>query len=904
MDPELPSATDTPLNPAGPLCRVLRSPSLLRHLFHRLGREKQRRLFQLLRLDRNNPVSLKLVIERWLAELDTPAGRQRFADRVTPFPRLLIEYVEAQSASPIGRFNKYIQYLETKRVAYSQGPYVKYTIEASKGAKRALMAEQLTSEFVAKIISQNQGLDFVWLYLIGWALAQPNSTSKICRHFLEQSPEFSEALLGKWDETTFAEEWKQIEEQQVLLAPMATEPREGSPAASSSSDADGLETVSHESAASPTPPNIEAEPAALKSQLEISGDASLVPSAIQELLQLVLEREQILERVFNEKNFNQITKLGQDREEAIAVLREALGAYYTQAKDYNIKFHDIINNKRNYASIYAEVIRLFSSLAEEDKRTFEASRRKLLERLKAADLQHLWEEPASHAALQAMEQCIEPRLRIHEAAAALITGRVPPSPSALPNLSTEERVSAAELAVMRVVHDADTLLRHGIDLSPLARLLLQTGICRERPDLVVSLLMTFAKQREVPRKLAEPLVQLAFAATQAIQGRTGWELLLIDARLAMTLADAPPDALDALLVEWKGQPAVLELLASLGAGDSSISKLVVALVERLRARGERGEAIQLLAAWIYLLDPQMCPAAVMASELRRLRDHLWEDDRQAEAMLLVTRALKAGHISVADEFEERLTLFLLSMTKRKDGDAQRVLEWALNDASWLVEQGYGVVAFLYICHLADLPERVLNARFQYADVFEKACRFYPVLVAEFFLGSRFAVDPGSGDDASSYASRMLEELNAFRTGLLKRSCYRSWPPAEEYQRFFNARLEELFEELVHGDLNTLTTQLALFDPETLIEEATREIGETVRHPAIGLMRDYLHEQLEHLRQLGQARQKFGGRIGLEEALRSRAVSMADRLNNERAQKSLYPLVDSIYQSLAGASRSP
>jgi hypothetical protein len=219
------------------------------------------------------------------------------------------------------------------------------------------------------------------------------------------------------------------------------------------------------------------------------------------------------------------------------------------------------------------------------------------------------------------------------------------------------------------------------------------------------------------------------------------------------------------------------------------------------------------------------------------------------------------------------------------------------------EHVYGVIAFLYVCHLADKTDWVLSARYRFKEAFERATNFHRVLVGEYFLEYRFPAAENAQTERLGYASRMLEELREFERDLQKRSCYRSWFKAEKYQEIFVKRLSHLKTFLEPGrSPDLLLEKLDDMNPERWVEEANRTIGDEVHHLALGLMLEYLDEQMQRLRLLAEARKRLGVEGRLEELLKRNAISLSDRRRQEaRARESTHPIIAQVYQRLAGSA---
>lgn len=898
--PTIPFALD------GRLCRFLRSPRLWCDLFSSLSRDKQRRLLEFLWHTRIESCNAADFGRRIVAELDSSAGRGRLGSCLQSLPKLLIGYVETSEGTkqPVSHhFSKLIVVSPATMAGFTKGLRHQYELRTPPNAKRQLSPAGLTAERVQRIVSDpSVHPELLTAYVLGFALAQPSSARQICEPFMNASAEFREALCGGWDDDSFAAEFATLSGETLTVRSRPSQP--GVESAQSPADTAESEMGSSEPAASAASPSVAAPvpPAVEASPRPAGADAEPLPSAIEQHLAVLVEVEQGLDVENAQRRYDRLPVWLEKRQRALDELRSALPPYYEQARQLGLAWAELPKNPINAEWLRGELRRLLRELASERQLSFERERRSLHDRLQSVGLLHRWPEPAppDAAALQALESECAAELSIHEFASSLLSGR--PTPL-LDSARRSQALSVAEVAMQQLLggRRRDELREGRLDVSALVRFLIQADIARERPGDVKALLRALA-DGPTASTLTSSLIKLAFALAQADPSNSPWSLLFTECRLAAALAKSNSAAFEELLAHLPRpqQAEVLRAWAALSSPECDLAPLVLALAAQLRATDRRSQAIAMLGTW--LRSDVRTSEDGRAALLRSLRDALREDGRIAEALLLVSRACRAGHTGVLAGFEAPLAEYILDIAQRRNAGMQQIVSTTLADPAWLLRESYGPAIFLYICHLANLEEAVIIARYQYAEIFEKMRRFHPTLIDDYFLSTRFPVGGEVDGGQSSYASQVLHALNEFRRGLQKRACYKDWPPAEDYQRWFNERLKVLFAQTEPGaEPEPLARALDDIEPDEWILEADRALHFYAEHPARGLMADYLAQQILCLRMLAEARQRFGRHGELADLLKAKSTGLRQRLLHEKSQQQgLHPLTALVYDRVAEA----
>lgn len=891
-----PDLEPVPINPAGPLCRFLRSPRLLSQLYRRMTVERQIRLFELLKYGRYDQVPVEGFVNRWIQFLDTAGGRRTAEHRSLGLARLLIEYVEQSDSNQRvlhGKLRGLIVAREIQRSRFGNREYIR----PIDGSKRSFEADKLRAEDAARIFANADPyrLHLTIAYILGWALAQPGTARQICAPFISVSAEFAAAVSPGTDQALFESELSAIHPIEVRIGAARLARTSGDEARSSGAleQVRPLPSEVSTAQAPSTLPNNEAPPS--------------WPAPLPELHLLLQEKLRALKAAINAEHFSHVEELLRQRKAALFALRQALQPYYDSAATNGIRTTEL-NDDVPASDIEQHITRLLAELRSAHQRTLERQSGRIRVRLQNAELPHLWpaNPPGTADELQALEQSLQAQLVVREAAMALL-GMRSPSAMDISALAPEQQLQATQWAVERATTRQLANVHAGrLDIGPLIRFLYQESFCREHPALARQLFLALCTA-QVPVGLMEPLCRLAIAISNA-EPKAGsvWMLLLVEGKLSEALARSSTEILDLLLDQGAAYPDTIAAWVEFRNRGVDLRPLLLSLAKRLQSRTRHADAVVLLSAWLHhatSLGEGQDYAHGDVMVLCRLRDCLIEDGRSSEAILLVARAHAAGCHDVLQNFEEPLTWYMLSTTGRQDQEAHRVLEALLDEPSWLIHSVYGVIAFLYVCHMANKTDWVLSARYRFKDAFERATNFHPILVGEYFLEYRFPTTENEQTERLGYASRMLEKLREFDCGLQKRSCYRSWFKAEKYQELFVKRLTHLKTLLEPGrSPDLLLEKLDDTSSERWVDEANRTIGDEVHQPALALMLEYLDEQLQRLRLLAEARKRLGVEHPIEELLEHNAISLSARLRQEqRAMGSTHPLIAQVYQRIEGGA---
>lgn len=886
-----PTQDPAPISPTGPLCRFLRSPRLLLQLYQRMSKEKQTRLFELLKYGRNDQAPVEEFITRLLNLLDTAEGRRAAESKGLALPRLLIDFVEQSDPNHQVVHRRLFKLVESREVRRGSIRNREF-IQPLKHGGRSFVVDKLTSDGARQIFANADRNRFVLTtaYIIGWALAQPGAARQICSLFSAASADFASALEPGTDEAIFQSEILSVPPLVVIASACRPEPT--------------LSNAPNKAGTVEQHPPL-TSPAQSPSIIPSGVATPNWPMPLPDLYRRVLDLSLSVKAAQTDEMYGRIEALLHERKAALSALRQALQPYQDSAVTNGVRTTEL-NDYATSADIEQHITRLFAELDGARKRSFERQSSRLRMRLQEIELSHLWptSPPATLEELKTLEQSLEQTLIVREAAMALIGVRLVPC-AEISSLTQEQQLQAAQWAVDRVTTGHVGNRYSGrVDISPLLRFLCREGFCREHLGLATRM-FSAACTTPVTVVLIELLCRLAKAIADSDPSLGSmWALLFVEGKLINVLVGSSVEILDLLLNLGAAQPETITSWVEFCSRGVDPRPLLLSLVRRLQDLGRHAEAVVLLAGWLHrtaTLEPRLGLSHADVMVMCKLRDCLIDDGRSSEAILLVARAHSAGCDELLQDFEEQLTRYMLSITGRHDQEANKVLEALLDEPSWLINSVYGVIAFLYVCHMADKTDWVLSARYRFQEAFARATEFHPVLVGEYFLEYRFPAAETPHTERLGYASRMLEELREFERGLQKRSCYRSWFKAEKYQEIFVQRLTYLKTLLEPGrSPELLLEKLDEISPDRWIEEANRMNSDEVRQPALGLMYEYLEEQLQRLRLLAEARQRLGGQSDLSELLKLNAISQSARLRQEAiTMESTHPLIAQVYQRIQG-----
>lgn len=429
-------------------------------------------------------------------------------------------------------------------------------------------------------------------------------------------------------------------------------------------------------------------------------------------------------------------------------------------------------------------------------------------------------------------------------------------------------------------------------------LALDDGVCNEYLESALEDVVSAPGPQELERRLLETALRRLASSRKCSFGGVLVEYLGSKIQLLRQILDRT-DAEQSLL-EPKELAEAFERLVSVPA-DTANSELW-RVFERMLLRSCRDsrDAVRLCARFL-LARPQ--DDTTLGSGLKRLVEYLSREGRSGEAVTLAFAGYKRIHSGeMLRSIVPDLVTAAEQLARRSDEVARELKRILFQSPDWLFALEDGALAFLVLQDLdTDREEATLRVQAHRYRYLQPVAEKYPVLVAEYFLSSRF-LDVVIGTESASSVNE-LAILHEFEHELGKHSCYGGWDLAPRFQRKFRSFLERSLKELASGaaGAHRVLRDLKDFEADTLINGAAREVGTDVQGKALPKMRDYLDGQVARLNALGRLQIDLDS-ANFREALLARHVPIARRLREEAlALKQSSALAASTYDYVLGGA---
>jgi hypothetical protein len=285
-----------------------------------------------------------------------------------------------------------------------------------------------------------------------------------------------------------------------------------------------------------------------------------------------------------------------------------------------------------------------------------------------------------------------------------------------------------------------------------------------------------------------------------------------------------------------------------------------------------------------------------------LRDLLLSDSKKAESTILVSAVWsKYRDETIFTDYEDTVYNLLINLINIGN-EGKKIAFEIMQTPNWIISQKYGIILFLYLCHIGNFTDLFENAKYHYFSLLEEHRIKFPILIDKFFCEYRFnEIENGSTYIIDNRKCRLgLKVIEDIKTGLRKSTCYNSWRPAALYQKLFNKQLSKylifLNNEKLSEDHNFIST-IQNIDENEWILEANKKLNSNVKSPAIDLMKKYIKEQKKRLEILIKIKIETGI-LNLERELKVGNESLKEKLKKEYiALNNENDLLKLIYQQI-------
>lgn len=330
---------------------------------------------------------------------------------------------------------------------------------------------------------------------------------------------------------------------------------------------------------------------------------------------------------------------------------------------------------------------------------------------------------------------------------------------------------------------------------------------------------------------------------------------LLSSGLAAAVAGAPEKLID------------LESLAQLADLDSGQlpQPLRIALKRRRLLDTGTDDTIPLLGE--LALEAEMDGATLDALVTALIRNN-----RHSEAVALAILAERANRYT-CDRRDVLLAFAQVLLEAVERDESGRTLVCAVleqGDVDWLAELPDGVVVLLYLIAKTHSVRPWTELRYQSLDLLLAASKRRPAL-AERWLGGMSESPAIERQQRAAVAAEAADVLREFEHGMKRTSVYTAWPPAIEYQKYFNQTLTRAFLAIESGFSYSLPS------PDEIIQAAVSKGCAVAEGKVKQRMLEYLSTQLNRLQQIENAKAVLGLDTGIGEILAREAVPLRDAL---------------------------
>jgi len=359
----------------------------------------------------------------------------------------------------------------------------------------------------------------------------------------------------------------------------------------------------------------------------------------------------------------------------------------------------------------------------------------------------------------------------------------------------------------------------------------------------------------------------------------------------------------------RGKPLVQDLINFSNTKESQISasKIILSWIE-FDSELDSEDRIEMLSLWLYSTQKYSSDKAFILQIdcIRKLRDELINQSKFVEAALFLSSCWKTYRDpNIFDGFESQFYLIMVQLAK-ETSPSKNIIYTLLQNPDWIFINRYGVILFLYLCHLADFGDLFDQAKYQYYSKIEEFRKNYPVLVDEYFINYRFGDESAESfepDENKSDIATVFKDMENFEIALKRKSSYNPWPPALAYQKTFNEKIINLKEKIFttnYKSVDKIEKYINSIEPLDWIEEADKQSGKKVRSPATETMVKYIDEQILALKKLNGIKRKY--RIdNLHSYLKAESQPFHVRLQRELEQlEDKSDIITLIYEDILEA----